>query len=1006
MAERLPRYRQVGLVPTSIGSLPSVDVLSSGLQVARGYERMSAALDKLSSFAFEKASERQKLQIIESAQREPENFLQQLSGKSLADMSANERTGYTIASKRFGAELEVEARRQIGEIILRGKQKGLNTTEIITRVDEAVAGYSSAGGNLSPDIAASLKNNLNNLRNAQFLNLSERDMRLEEAKFRAEGIQGVSEISRNVEDMARAGMSNFDDVLANELEGLEAYMEHHQFSPDQIAKTLIGVRQDANIARLRGGFDKSQSIRDKRSYIDTLKESIENGNEQAAGLSNDQLSTVVSQFETSLAKDIRELKPKYDAISDFADKNFFDVIGGGNKPVDGVGQEIQRQLNELSADGYDTSGLQAKINNAQKMQSRMETLRPTSVVEKEQMIAGLNSINLERGLTGEQAILKESLEKQVKLQKTALKSDPINYGRTTQQITGGNLMVEANGKSVAEVQALVDKRIVEATSFAQRQGLVDIPLLDQSETETIIKSFKNGNDKQRAEFLGSLAASWGNNARSIFQSVSKDDALLAHIGGLVARGSSPRTVEAALRGYRLLEEDAATKGAMSSVEFRSATGKYFASMASTPKLQAQLREATNAIYLGKGGQPGEYDKDKFEDALQEEAGRTKDMTGRELGGIVKYKNKALVLPTSIPQKDFEDLVEEAPVQAFFDFRTGEVPLDLNGKPLDVDLLRDQGNIRLVQSAGGRARLFFVVNGSEFEATNSAGGSIEINLNNFSPEFAESLQDVDPLERFAPPTPREKFKTGDSLIEAQPYNGWFRRLLNQTDQSIQPDMTEEYPDQSIQPDMTEEYPDQSIQPNMTEEYPDQSIQPDMTEEYPDQNITPSTAIKGKLSTQEMQQVQTANAKGRPVVDLAVRAVDALFGGGSFLTRIAKVESDFGDNPETFKRISKGIWQIDPIGFKETRRNTNKLRKARDKIKSEFGIDYMQLKHVDLQKPLYGALAARLFLLSRARGPLPTTLEGQAKLWKRIYNTAKGRGTVEQFINKNSGNQRSE
>ncbi len=67
MAERLPRYRQVGLVPTSIGSLPSVDVLSSGLQVARGYERMSAALDKLSSFAFEKASERQKLQIIESA---------------------------------------------------------------------------------------------------------------------------------------------------------------------------------------------------------------------------------------------------------------------------------------------------------------------------------------------------------------------------------------------------------------------------------------------------------------------------------------------------------------------------------------------------------------------------------------------------------------------------------------------------------------------------------------------------------------------------------------------------------------------------------------------------------------------------------------------------------------------------------------------------------------------------------------------------------------------------
>jgi hypothetical protein len=184
---------------------------------------------------------------------------------------------------------------------------------------------------------------------------------------------------------------------------------------------------------------------------------------------------------------------------------------------------------------------------------------------------------------------------------------------------------------------------------------------------------------------------------------------------------------------------------MSSVEFRSATGKYFASMASTPKLQAQLREATNAIYLGKGGQPGEYDKDKFEDALQEAAGQTKGADGELYGGITTYKNKALVLPTSIPQEDFEDLVEKAPVQAFSDFRTGEIPLDPNGKPLDVDLLRDQGNIRLVQSAGGRARLFFVVNGSEFEATNSAGGSIEINLNNFSPEFAESIRSVEAID---------------------------------------------------------------------------------------------------------------------------------------------------------------------------------------------------------------------------------------------------------------------
>ena len=149
--------------------------------------------------------------------------------------------------------------------------------------------------------------------------------------------------------------------------------------------------------------------------------------------------------------------------------------------------------------------------------------------------------------------------------------------------------------------------------------------------------------------------------------------------------------------------------------------------------------------MGKGGQPDAYDQEIFKDALQEAAGQTKGADGELYGGIITYKNKALVLPTSIPQEDFEDLVEEAPVQAFSDFRTGEIPLDPNGKPLDVDLLRDQGNIRLVQSAGGRARLLFVVNGSEFEATNSAGGSIEINLNNFSPEFAQNIKATEGLD---------------------------------------------------------------------------------------------------------------------------------------------------------------------------------------------------------------------------------------------------------------------
>lgn len=45
--------------------------------------------------------------------------------------------------------------------------------------------------------------------------------------------------------------------------------------------------------------------------------------------------------------------------------------------------------------------------------------------------------------------------------------------------------------------------------------------------------------------------------------------------------------------------------------------------------------------------------------------------------------------------------------------------------------------------------------------------------------------------------------------------------------------------------------------------------------------------------------------------------------------------------------------------------------------------------------YAAMMARIFFL-RFPEPIPETLEGQAALWKQRYNTAQGKGTVEQYI----------
>ena len=125
MAERLPRYRQVGLMPTSIGALPSVDVLSGGLEAARGYEKISEALSRVSAFAFEKLGERRQREGEQFRLENPitaEQVEAALSeGRSIDEIVGDPDTVFGRASRstavmQLETELEGQARSVIAEL--------------------------------------------------------------------------------------------------------------------------------------------------------------------------------------------------------------------------------------------------------------------------------------------------------------------------------------------------------------------------------------------------------------------------------------------------------------------------------------------------------------------------------------------------------------------------------------------------------------------------------------------------------------------------------------------------------------------------------------------------------------------------------------------------------------------------------------------------------------------------------------------------------------------------
>ena len=148
----------------------------------------------------------------------------------------------------------------------------------------------------------------------------------------------------------------------------------------------------------------------------------------------------------------------------------------------------------------------------------------------------------------------------------------------------------------------------------------------------------------------------------------------------------------------------------------------------------------------------------------------------------------------------------------------------------------------------------------------------------------------------------------------------------------------------------------------------------------------------------QTVFTPGTSGENVVAQAINITEKVAGStNGFLKKIAWVESRFGEHPSTYRAgYHGGIFQVDYVGFKDTQDVASHpgLKAKLDFLKTR-GCHWMKMSWIDLRKPAYSAMAARL-LLSNIPEAIPTSLEGQAKYWKKYYNTGSGKGSAEEFM----------
>ena len=169
----------------------------------------------------------------------------------------------------------------------------------------------------------------------------------------------------------------------------------------------------------------------------------------------------------------------------------------------------------------------------------------------------------------------------------------------------------------------------------------------------------------------------------------------------------------------------------------------------------------------------------------------------------------------------------------------------------------------------------------------------------------------------------------------------------------------------------------------------------------------TAVCINLSAgQATDQTIVSGTSGEAVVQAVVgkiRQSDIFPNDNSFLRRIAYVESKDGNDENTYRAgYYGGIWQVDQIGFLDTKDTGSHpgLVAKYEKIQQHFAIDWPSVTWEDLRKPLYSGLAARLFL-SNVNEPIPlaSEIEMQGNYWKTYYNSnaPNAAGTVQKFVN---------
>ena len=316
--------------------------------------------------------------------------------------------------------------------------------------------------------------------------------------------------------------------------------------------------------------------------------------------------------------------------------------------------------------------------------------------------------------------------------------------------------------NISDFIEAINERIPKAKTVAAfyKRSVV---FFTENEKDAIAETFKSASTPNEIIQLSTvLVQGFGTESDLAFKELSKDNTILAHIGGLTImnNGVAGKNVKLAVEGYLLSKEPELSKAYL----MKSSDLDLIPSMAKFNQAFSQNRgtfnntvEAANYIYAAQlksqGKTKTDFDTDEWENAFALAAGATiieGVLFDKQFGGFAEDTRGNLVhIPPWLPNDKFDDVIElfnaDKIGRSLFKQASsnGELPV-VNGERFTVAEIFLNKDPYFVSVGNGEYKIAMGENPNEIGGEpewlmNSDGGFFVINLNNIKSEIITDIQ---------------------------------------------------------------------------------------------------------------------------------------------------------------------------------------------------------------------------------------------------------------------------